>query len=486
MGTPEYMAPEQKRGDAGAMGPAVDIYALGATLSVVLGLSRGMARSGWRQGAQDGQTTAPARALPRKLRVIVARCLEERPQDRYHSAGELAEDLRRFLDGEPLLAQRGRRYRELRRTLRRHPALAAALAACLMLGAGFTAWSVRMGARSHRQVALAQRFALDARDVEHRMRIERIIPTHDIRPTLLQMQQQLAQVRADMATLGPEAQGPGNLALGWGYTALGRLDLALEALDAAWQGGFATPDTAYALCKLHCAYCRRLAPWGVSGRALEALAESRARHLRAARDFFTQASGENWEPPQLGEAGLLIQEGAYEDGLAKAREAFLEAPWLYEAKVEEAQALQGLGLRRLDLGEEKAALSLFREASLAAREAQAIGESDEVCYLVDLGWRFRLLAADRHSRAAVQAAWAGAGRLVDRALAIRPDGPQGVAAKTELMLARAWALAAAGRDPEPELRQAERFLAPWSEQPELGQLVAQARTRIQDLRLKRH
>jgi eukaryotic-like serine/threonine-protein kinase len=38
--------------------------------------------------------------------MIIDRCLEERPEDRYSSAGALAEDLRRFLDGEPLLAER--------------------------------------------------------------------------------------------------------------------------------------------------------------------------------------------------------------------------------------------------------------------------------------------------------------------------------------------------------------------------------------------
>jgi serine/threonine-protein kinase len=478
MGTPEYMPPEQQRGDTGAMGPAVDVYSLGATLRAVLELGRGGARA----FLGDSQSSATWRALPRKLRIIIARCMEERPQDRYRSAGELADDLRRFLDGEPLLAQRGSWHRELRRNIRRHPALVASMAVFLVLGAGFAAWSVRLAARGQRQAALAQRFALDARDLENRMRIERLIPVHDLRPAMAHMLGRLDRIRRDMAALGPEAQGPGNLALGRGYGALGELDRALAALEMAWRGGYATPEVAYALSKVHSDYCLRLDDGELAvapGASHDALWST---HLGNARAFFNLAQGATWEPMELGEAGLLNQEGAYAASLAKARKAFKEAPWLYEAKVEEARALTGLGLERLARRQEQAALSLFREAGLAAQVAQDIGHSDETCYLVDLDWRLHRLERPGQAPAAILAGLEEAEPLADKALAIRPDSPAAFSAKIHLVLRRASAMAEAGRDPEPELRRAERYLAPSAEHPAMEQLVYRSRRWSQCIR----
>jgi hypothetical protein len=207
----------------------VDVYSLGATLRAVLELGLGGARG----VLSDSASSAIWLALPGKLRLIISRCMEERPQDRYRSAGELADDLRRYLDGEPLLAERGGWHRELRRTIRRHPALVASLAMFLVLGAGFAAWSAKLAARGQRQAAMAQRFALDARELENRMRIERLIPVHDRRPAMANMVGRLDRIRGDMKALGPEAQGPGNLALGRGYAALGDLEAARNFFNLA-------------------------------------------------------------------------------------------------------------------------------------------------------------------------------------------------------------------------------------------------------------
>jgi serine/threonine protein kinase len=108
LGTASYMAPEQAAGKSKEIGPAVDIYALGAILYELLtarppflGETRALTIV---QVVQD-EPMPPSRVrpdLPRDLEAICLKCLEKEPARRYASAGALAEDLHRFLVGEPI------------------------------------------------------------------------------------------------------------------------------------------------------------------------------------------------------------------------------------------------------------------------------------------------------------------------------------------------------------------------------------------------
>ncbi len=108
LGTPNYMAPEQVRGKRGTIGPAADVYALGATLYRGLcGRPPFLARSAvaiLRMVLED-EPSPPRKVLatvPRALDAIVRRCLAKAPEDRYPSAAELADELDRFVAGERL------------------------------------------------------------------------------------------------------------------------------------------------------------------------------------------------------------------------------------------------------------------------------------------------------------------------------------------------------------------------------------------------
>jgi TolB-like protein/tRNA A-37 threonylcarbamoyl transferase component Bud32/TPR repeat protein len=140
-GTPGYIAPEQAESAASDLTPAADVYSLGAILFYLLtGRPPFLGVHALSVIRQAAETPAPKlRALEgsidRALETICARCLERDPRARYQSAGDLAEDLERWLGGRPIVAQPLSAPTRIWRWSRRNPKLVATGAAGLLLGA---------------------------------------------------------------------------------------------------------------------------------------------------------------------------------------------------------------------------------------------------------------------------------------------------------------------------------------------------------------
>jgi serine/threonine protein kinase len=189
LGTPGYMAPEQAQANQ-AIGPAADIYALGAILYEALTGRPPFKAASLLETLEQVRTQEPVPIsrlqpkVPHDLQTICLKCLHKDPVRRYASAADLADDLARFRRGEAIRARPVSRRERLWKWARRKPALAALIVvsglSLLALIAGDLVYSARLRAavqqatdsatEAHRQQRRAEAEYRAARDTLDRMR----------------------------------------------------------------------------------------------------------------------------------------------------------------------------------------------------------------------------------------------------------------------------------------------------------------------------
>jgi len=178
LGTPGYMAPEVAAGKARTAGAAADIYGLGALLFHLLtGRAPfiGESQASILRQVADAEPVSPRllnASVPRDLETICLKALQSEPARRYATALAMAEDLARFLQGEPIQARPVSVTGRAVKWCRRKPALAASLGAIALLLTGVAAISVwsalrleksRMAEAEGRREARLNLYAADVR-----------------------------------------------------------------------------------------------------------------------------------------------------------------------------------------------------------------------------------------------------------------------------------------------------------------------------------
>ncbi len=381
MGTPAFMSPEQARGEE--LGPATDIYSLGATLYAMLsghppyevttlgGLITQQAEGGVRAVRRLNDE------VPKDLETITLKCLEAEPSKRYPTAHALERDLRRWLAGEAIEARPVGPAGKLLRWAQRKPTLAATAAAGLLSVAVLGGWNLHTVRVSRTREQAAQRFGMEAERIEALVRYAHLLPEQDIEPHLVEARQRLADLEGEARRGGSLAQGPGAYAIGRSLLAFGEADQALPHLQKAQEMGMRSKDLSYALGR---AYGRMYLQETERVRALPLpeLREARRREIeRAWRDpalvQLRQAKGLGLEPPEYLEALVDSYGGDTERALEKARIAGAKAPWFYEARRLEGELLL---VQAADAAGASRAVPLLKEAAAVFATARRTAPSD--------------------------------------------------------------------------------------------------------------
>ena len=187
--------------------------------------------------------------IPADLETIVTKAMAKEIHRRYETARALAEDLQRFVSGEPILARKASLIYVVYKRAQKHSAMVAVSMLCLLSVMALLAVFVRgrilaarERSRAERQSAFSQQLGRDITQMELFMRAAYLLPAHDIRRERRVVQAQMDKISAQLPGLEIALRGPAHYALGRGHYVLNEYDAAQKQLEEALRTGYDRPE----------------------------------------------------------------------------------------------------------------------------------------------------------------------------------------------------------------------------------------------------
>lgn len=385
MGTPSYMSPEQAKGEFSRLDRRADVYSLGATLyHLLVGRPPILGENALdilsrieREEPVLPRSVVPD--LPPDLEAITLKCLEKDRSQRYDSALALAQELDRFLSGEPIQARHANRRDRLQKWLQKNKRLAWSALIFGLILISTACWTLYIQSAAKERERLAREFTEQVEHIESSARYSALSPLHKLDSDRASLQRQMTELSHRIQLYGNRAAAPGQYALGRGYMALGEPQRARVHLELAWQNGFQEPRAAYALAlvmaqeyqtKLQAAERLELR------RLIQARKEALAKQYRAPLlEYLERSRGAPVPSKAYVEALVAFAEERFDDALKHLELIEQLLPWFYEAPALRAEVLRARALKRRLTGD-RAGASDDRVAGRAAYLAAIkMGES---------------------------------------------------------------------------------------------------------------
>jgi serine/threonine protein kinase len=444
-GTPPFACPELSMKDLARLDARSDVYSLGVTFLVVL-----------TQRFPHESDSAQGPRVPSDLMRIARKAMSPWPEDRYASPRAMGEDLRRYLNHEPLEASPPTPLHRARLWIRRHRPMAVALLILGLSATFFGAWAWRTRLLAQRQARAAQAFGQESKACEDLMSLANLSPQDSQYGLYAQIRSRMDALQKAMAEMGPEGIAPGYLALGKMRLRMDDLEAAEDCLQRAWNAGAREGEPAELLGQL--------------------------KGIRALRAEL--GSGEGWSTegahPELKAEALALMGASSTPGPTRVLQAELQGdprsairighealetsqlePWRYEGWLLLLEIWEMRSAYLIEAGhqhEVSSQLDLF-EATLS--KALQVGRNDPALHAKSgqLGLARAYLAESQHRDPTGELRRALSGFTL--ASRIDPQESRYIRWRADTLRRLAAAAIARHQDPLPQWQEAEAALRPW-------------------------
>jgi serine/threonine-protein kinase len=439
LGTPAYMSPEQAAGLE--LDRRSDIYSLGATFYHLLSGAPPFEMTGrefhWKTYHRE---PVPLRnkvaRIPKDLETIVMKCLESDPSKRYDSARALADDLKFYLEGEPIRARPSSLLYTVLKKIKRHRVASIVAAISFILIAGFAAIAIRTQLQSESEVEAAREMTRFVQEMEWRMRVAFISPLKDIRPERNRIRETIRKIGVRAKELGSPAQGAGLYAQGRGYLLLAEYPAALKSLTASYDAGYHNADIQYALGltngMLYIRGLEDLVRISDSRQRERKRKEIKNQYLRPALNHLRNSGGASVEAPEYPQGLIAFYEGRNEQAIRLSNQALQKVWWLYEAKKLEGDVYRTIALAHQSKGDYTAAVNHYQKAGASYDDAIAIARSDPGLYESQCSRLLQLLQLEIEMGKALPETLNSGLKSCDSSLIADPDSAAAHAQKARL------------------------------------------------------